>query len=31
MECTIERVNLGDETALACIHTESWKADLRKS
>lgn len=30
MECTIERVNLGDENALAYIHTESWKAGFKE-
>ena len=29
MEYTIERVKLGDETALAYIQTESWKAGFK--
>ena len=29
MECTIERVKLGDEATLAYIQTESWKAGFK--
>lgn len=30
MEYTIERVKLGDETDLAYIQTESWKAGFKE-